>query len=335
MQVDGYTFMADTVAKFHRSIFVTGWFWHERDRLSAASMTGADIVAQVGEVGLPHPSVDPDASPGCGFRLQCLRDAREFAENLSVAFHTQSGRQIDVNLLALSAERLAESASGTLYHRFVDEVGRLQRPLVVDIGGRDRGNFDRARDFPGTDYVVVDIVPGENVDIVADAHDVSRHFAPESVDAVISTATFEHLLMPWKVVVEMNRILKPGGLACVISHQTLGLHAMPWDFWRFSADAWTGLLNEYTGFEIVERALAQEMFVIPFLYRRDMDIAEQSAGYEFSGVIARKTGPALVDWAVPLERIISTRYPTDAGGPVLGARRAGSFSKTRRRFGTS
>jgi hypothetical protein len=130
---------------------------------------------------------------------------------------------------------------------------------------------------------------------------------------VIAAATFEHLLMPWKAVVEINRVLKPNGLVCLISHQTLGLHDMPWDFWRFSGDSWDGLLNGYTGFEIVERAMAQEQFVIPFFYRPAMDIAEKSAGFEFSGVIARKTGPPLVDWPVPLHDIIATRYPTDDG----------------------
>ena len=319
MHVDGYTFMADTVAKFHHSVYVTGWFRHDHDGLASASMIGPGIVAQVARVGLVHPSVEPEVLPGRAFTLQAVREETTFPDDLGIAFVTHAGRRIEANLLALSAERLAQSATARLYHQFIDMVMGMDRPRVIDIGGRNRSDYDRGRDFPGTSYVVVDILPGENVDIVADAHALSDHLAPESADAVIAAATFEHLLMPWKAVVEINRVLKPGGIACVISHQTLGLHDMPWDFWRFSADAWDALFNRYTGFEILERAMAQEQFVIPFFYRHAMDIAEKSAGFEFSGVIARKIGPARVDWPVPLAEIISTRYPTDGDD---GRRRA-------------
>lgn len=334
MQTDGYAFMADTVTKFHGSINVTGWFFHERDHLAAVSIVGSNIAAQISDVGLAHPAIESDTGRGCGFRVQCLRGSDDFPDDLTIAFATRAGRRIEARLLDLAGERLAESSSARLYRRFLEAVMAMHHPRVVDIGGRDRSDFDRARDFPGIDYVVVDILPGENVGVVADAHELSKHLAPLSADAVISTATFEHLLMPWKAVVEMNRILKPGGLACIISHQTLGLHDMPWDFWRFSADAWDGLLNPYTGFEIVERSLAQEMYVIPFLYRRDMAIAEKSAGYEFSGVIARKSGPARVDWPVPLQEIIASRYPADMEDPSPSSATNGGRRRSKRLAGT-
>lgn len=320
MHIDGYTFMADTVAKFHRSVYVTGWFRHGRDRLAAASVIGPGIVAQHGEIGLPHHSVDPGSRPGRGFRLQCLRDSDQFADDLGIRFITASGRQIEVSLLELSAERLAQSSTAHLYHQFQDAIAGMDRPLVIDIGGRDRSDFDRSQHFPNATYRVVDVLPGDNVDIVADAHELSSHVPGESADAVISTATFEHLLMPWKAIVEINRVLKPGGLLCIVTHQTLGLHDMPWDFWRYSADTWDGLLNRYTGFEIVTRSLSQEQFVIPFFYRPEMDIAEQSAGFEFTGVIARKSGHALVDWPVPLADVIASRYPVTVDSAARAAR---------------
>jgi SAM-dependent methyltransferase len=333
MQTDGYVYMADTVSKFHRSINVTGWFFHERDHLAGVSLVGSNIVAQISEVGLAHPAVEPGPAGGRGFRIQCLRGSDDFPDDLMITFAPHTGQQIEVKLLDLAEERLVESSSARLYRRFLEAVMAMHHPRVVDIGGRDRSDFDRARDFPGIDYVVVDILPGENVGVVADAHELSKHLAAEAADAVISTATFEHLLMPWKAVVEMNRILKPGGLACIISHQTLGLHDMPWDFWRFSADAWDGLLNSYTGFEILERSLAQEMYVIPFLYRRDMAIAEKSAGYEFSGVIARKSGPSMVDWPVPLQEIIASRYPAEVDDNSSGGVRGGTRRKSKRLAG--
>lgn len=323
MQVDGYSFMAAAVAKFYHTVYVAGWFRHDQDQLVSAKLIGPGIIAQHGAIGLPHPSVDPESVPGRGFQLQCLRDTDQFCDDLAIIFETKSGRRLESNLIALSAERLAQSTTAHLYHRFQDALAGMERPLVIDIGGRDRSDFDRSQHFPAATYRVVDILPGANVDIVADAHELSSHVAHDSADAVISTATFEHLLMPWKAIVEINRVLKPGGLLCVITHQTLGLHDMPWDFWRYSADAWDGLLNRFTGFEIVERALSQEQYVIPFFYRDAMAIAEQSAGFDFTGVIARKTGLALVDWPVPLGDVIASRYPAtiDATARAPGTRR--------------
>jgi hypothetical protein len=62
--------------------------------------------------------------------------------------------------------------------------------------------------------------------------------------------------MPWKAVVEINQVLKPGGLLCIMTHQTVGMHDLPSDFWRISGDAWQSLLNVYTGFEIVIHAMS-------------------------------------------------------------------------------
>jgi SAM-dependent methyltransferase len=215
------------------------------------------------------------------------------------------------SLLELATERAAQSATARLYHRFLAEVAAMHRPLVVDLGGRARSGNERAADFPGARFVVADILGGPNVDIVADAHQLSRHIAPGSIDAIICVATFEHLAMPWKAVVEINRVLRPGGLACLISHHTIGLHDMPCDYWRFSADAWDALLNRHTGMEIVDRSLSDEQFIIPFFYQPDAAHAEQSAGYAFSGVIARKVGSATVDWDVPLREVVANPYPQE------------------------
>ena len=61
------------------------------------------------------------------------------------------------------------------------------------------------------EYIVLDVLPGENVDVVCDAHELSTVFAPESFDYVVSHSAFEYLLMPWKVAIDMNHALKCGG----------------------------------------------------------------------------------------------------------------------------
>jgi Methyltransferase domain len=135
-------------------------------------------------------------------------------------------------------------------------------------------------------------------------------FPPESFDGIYSLSVFEHLLMPWAVAVQMNRILKPGGLGYVFTHQTLGIHDAPWDFWRFSDMSWEALFNAHTGFEILDRAMDRAHFVLPFIWRPDKAEAEHSAGFEGSAVLVRKTGPCRLSWPMTPVDVTTTMYPT-------------------------
>jgi hypothetical protein len=59
---------------------------------------------------------------------------------------------------------------------------------VLDIGGRDINGSTRPL-FPGADWTVLDIAPGANVHIVADA----ATWVPEAeYDVVVCTEVFEH-----------------------------------------------------------------------------------------------------------------------------------------------
>ena len=158
------------------------------------------------------------------------------------------------------------------------------------------------------EYVVLDILPGSNVDVVCDAHNMSQ-IESASFDYVISASVFEHLLMPWKVALEMNRVLKLGGMAWISTHQTVGMHDRPWDFWRFSDTAWDALFNHATGFRIVDRVVDYEEFILPFLIRDGKLDSEKAAGFELSAVLVEKIGSTTLEWPVPLESIIETVYP--------------------------
>lgn len=311
MNVGEFQVMTDVVAKFHRSIFVYGWFQHESQWLNAVSVEGEGVLSQVAEVGMRHGAV-PALRSGAeaGFRVQCLRSDDSFPEALSIAFRTNEGNEFRLSLQDLSDERRRMSEVDRIYERFSEMVRSMPSPVVIDVGGRDRSGFDRSKDFPDTEYVVVDIVPGSNVDLVGDAHALASVVQPESADAVVSVSTFEHLLMPWKTVVEINKVLKPGGIVCVRTHQTLGMHELPWDFWRFSSDGWSALFNRFTGFEILDRADSGEQFVVPFLYHPGKAGAERSAGFEFTAVLARKIGPSVLDWPVSASDVTHTVYPT-------------------------
>ena len=74
------------------------------------------------------------------------------------------------------------------------------------------------RFFPDVQYTGIDIIDGENVDLVADAHRLSEYFDKESFDLVLSFAVFEHLAMPWVVAEEISKVLKIGGHVAIETH---------------------------------------------------------------------------------------------------------------------
>jgi SAM-dependent methyltransferase len=183
------------------------------------------------------------------------------------------------------------------------------RPKLLDIGGRARSGVQRAEHYPECDVTTFDIVPDAGVDVVGDAHELSRYFPPDSFDFAHSTSVFEHLVMPWKAALEINRVLKPGGMLLIFTHQTIGMHDIPWDFFRFSDASWSGLFNRYTGFEIDQTNMSGFMHVVPRAWHERYRGAENAGGFEASAVIVRKTGPTALLWEVRVPDIIATSYP--------------------------
>ena len=98
-------------------------------------------------------------------------------------------------------------------------------------------------------YVMSDIAPGLDVDIVADAHDL-KPFAGNAFEAVIACSLLEHVARPWVAVQAMARVLTPGGVLFIDTHQSFPLHGYPDDYFRFSTQA-LSVLAEDAGLEVV------------------------------------------------------------------------------------
>lgn len=122
---------------------------------------------------------------------------------------------------------------------FLSILARYEKPDCLEIGTRrvieDQPTVRRDRVPHAGTYLGIDMREGLDVDVVCDAHVLSRHFAPKSFDAVICCSTFEHIARPWIAAEEIAKVLRPGGLVYVQTHQTYPLHDSPEDFWRFSA----------------------------------------------------------------------------------------------------
>jgi len=70
-------------------------------------------------------------------------------------------------------------------------------------------------------------------------------------DAVLLNQVMEHLPKPMSVLVELKRVLKPGGLMICTAPLFYEEHEKPYDFYRYTQFAWKHLMGE-AGFEIIE-----------------------------------------------------------------------------------
>jgi len=201
--------------------------------------------------------------------------------------------------------------SHAVFQRFVDEVNALSRPRLLEVGSRARSGTVQRQRFPHAEYVGFDVMPGENVEVVGDAHELSRHFPAEHFDAAFAVSVFEHLAMPWKVVLELNRVLRPGGVVCIFTHPAYPPHDRPWDFWRYNPEAFEVLFSGPSGFELVACAEGLPCSIVPLVSEPALVGLWREPAFLAVAALARKRrapDPGL-RWDVSLGDVLTSRYP--------------------------
>jgi len=129
----------------------------------------------------------------------------------------------------------------------IDQLKDMKGYSVMEIGTRRWGkNPTHHKDwFPGHGkFVMTDFMAGEDVDVIADAHELSRSFGESSFDVIIACSLFEHLERPWIVAEEILKTLKPGGIFFIQTHQTFPVHGFPNDYFRYTREGLMVLFNK-------------------------------------------------------------------------------------------
>ena len=130
-----------------------------------------------------------------------------------------------------------------------DVVDRLPiRTPVVELGARaatgQEGLAAELRAIVGADeHIGCDIQPGAGVDRIEDVHALT--FADDSIGTVFCLDTLEHVRDPLRALVEMHRVLVPGGVVAISSVMFFPIHEHPWDFWRFTPEGFNELLSPF------------------------------------------------------------------------------------------
>lgn len=135
------------------------------------------------------------------------------------------------------------------------EAKKNNHIVILDIGAQEvhvNGSYKPLfSDQKNWKYQGADMVPGNNVDIVlTDPYDWSQ-IKSNSVDVVISGQAFEHIEYFWITMLEIARVLKPGGLCCIVAPSSGYEHRYPVDCWRFYPDGFSALAK-YAKLDVLE-----------------------------------------------------------------------------------
>ena len=307
-------------------VFIRGWAHAHEERLTrlvlrcGAAQAELDRFDPRPDVGAIFPDAPFAAESGFSLYLAC-----EPFRPVALSLAMESGTvELDLTVppdLRKPTDPALTRAAPT--DAFIAEM-KAKRGAVVEIGGRVVGAMSGlwAQHFqPECRFIATDIHPAPGVDLVCDAHALSRHLVPGSVDGVFSLAVLEHLAAPWVVAAEINRVLRIGGLTLHLVPQTWPVHEQPNDFWRFTDEALKVLFGPPLGFEVVDSGLTIPMQVIPSPVARVGAYLEipMNPGMGGAFIMARKTADladGAVAWPMPREAMEaqSRAYPAHDQG---------------------
>ena len=141
-------------------------------------------------------------------------------------------------------------------NNFLDKNNYLK---ILDVGSLDTSednyNYKSIFNEDRWSYEGLDFRKGDNVDIVVDDIYNIQEVNNESYDVVISGQLFEHLGFFLLTMGEIDRILKPGGICCIIAPSGGPKHGIEdTDCYRFYEDGMRALAN-YVDFEIIHASV--------------------------------------------------------------------------------
>ena len=157
-----------------------------------------------------------------------------------------------------TSQQAPDHPANILLVNFIHRLHAVRNAAVLELGTMrsqpDRSTIHRAWAAADAHYVCSDFQDGLDVDVVADIHVLSQHFAAQSLDAVIACSVFEHVQRPWIGAAEIAKTLKPGGQVFVQTHFAFPLHGYPSDYWRYTREALETIFGADASLRIVASA---------------------------------------------------------------------------------
>lgn len=156
-------------------------------------------------------------------------------------------------------DRLLYAGRDLMYRRLYDVLGRHVRGSVLDVGGgrfvtsapAARLNFSRWTVVEPLPELLPTAVERPDVDlVVADGQHLP--LADDSYDTVLSIQVLEHVFEPMRMLEELYRVVRPGGVVVLMVPQTANIHLAPHHYQNFTR-YWLDESARRLGAEVVEQ----------------------------------------------------------------------------------
>lgn len=127
--------------------------------------------------------------------------------------------------------------------KFLENHGPFSKAL--DVGSRSVSGDIREVLTKINSYKGLDMIDGDNVNIVMNAHDIKEKMEADSYDLIFCFDTFEHDSAFWITLENIKYILKPGGyLLLGAPGRNCPFHEHPSDYWRFMKPSFVDVFFE-------------------------------------------------------------------------------------------
>jgi SAM-dependent methyltransferase len=163
-----------------------------------------------------------------------LFEQKDFEQKEDIFFKTYKNPIIGF-LKRIQPDITFNNTSEANYLKISDLIKNNSHNRILILGGSVDGvGIKHLKNILKSDDLLVetDVSYGPNTTIICDAHEIP--FADNSFDLIIAQAVLEHVLDPFLCVVEMNRVLKNGGLIYAETPFMQQVHGGKYDFLRFT-----------------------------------------------------------------------------------------------------
>jgi SAM-dependent methyltransferase len=162
-------------------------------------------------------------------------------------------------------------SSRRLMKDFFDRYLDKENPLnILDVGSYSVCGSYRDLLDSNWNYIGLDMTEGPNVDIVPSDIYNWKEIKEESFDVVISGQAFEHIEFPWITITEISRVLKQGGLVCIIAPSAGKEHRYPVDCYRYYPDGMRAL-TKWAKLEVLESYMERDPAKYPLMNKMWQD----------------------------------------------------------------
>lgn len=176
-------------------------------------------------------------------------------------------------------------------------LARGENTEVLDVGSQEvtgQENTSYRRLIPeNIRYTGCDMVSGNNVDIVLKSPYNWKEINSDRYEYVISGQVLEHVEFPWLTLLEIARVLKRGGICCVIAPSSGPMHNYPLDCYRYYPDGMVALAR-YAHLEVLEVFTNYDKKIYPYTNETWKDTV----------LIARKPESKVSDLEMQIKRML-------------------------------